>query len=216
MDIVIKIRNYIKNRDFEKFSQEVEKNIEILKNSTHGKILILLDKALKQSSDENILKEVENTPDLSGLELSDLALVYLLSGNEEKAEKLLKEAIKKPDIDEATYARLAAVYYSQEKIEEARYYWERSLEINPKKVEVLYNLASLYIVSEQLEKALDYLNRALLLKPDFKEAEDKRTLILISLNQIDKLIEEYYSQIENCNVYDRLCLVSESGRWCWL
>ena len=196
MDIVIKIRNYIKNRDFEKFSQEVEENIEILKNSTHGKILILLDKALKQSSDENILKEVENTPDLSGLELSDLALVYLLSGNEEKAEKLLKEAIKKPDIDEATYARLAAVYYSQEKIEEARYYWERSLEINPKKVEVLYNLASLYIVSEQLEKALDYLNRALLLKPDFKEAEDKRTLILISLNQIDKLIEEYYSQLE--------------------
>ncbi|HEA83652.1 MAG TPA: sulfotransferase family protein, partial [Thermodesulfobacterium geofontis] len=48
----------------------------------------------------------------------------------------------------------------------------------------------------EFEKAIDYFNRALLKNPNFKEAEEKRTLALLSLNKIDSLIEEYYTLLE--------------------
>ena len=190
------IRELLKTRQYPAFLEKVKQKKDELLKDPHGNVFIALSYLLEGNTEETqrILSEIKEVQ--SADFMADVGLAFLMLGNIEKAEYYLKKAVRLPDPDEAAWARLAAVYYTQRKLEEAQYAWERSLELNPDRAEVLYNLGVLYLNKGEFEKAVDYFNRALIKNPDFKDAEEKRTLALLSLNKIDSLIEEYYLQLE--------------------
>jgi len=193
---VREIRELLKAREYSAFLERVEQNKNELLREPHGNVFLAFSCLLKGNREEaqKILDEIKEVQ--SADFMADTGLVFLMLGDIEKAEYYLKKAVKLPGPDEAAWARLAAVYYTQRKLEEAQYAWERSLELNPDRAEVIYNLGVLYLNKGEFEKAVDYFNRALIKDPDFKDAEEKRSLGLLSLNKIDSLIEEYYSQLE--------------------
>ncbi len=194
--VVRGLRDLLKAREYPVFLEKVKQKKDELSKDSHGNIFIALSYILEGNAEQaqEILfkiKDVQNSDFMA-----DMGLAFLMIGDIEKAEHYLKNAVNLSDPDEAAWARLAAVYYTQRKLEEAQYAWERSLELDPDRAEVLYNLGVLYLNKGEFEKAVDYFNRALTKNPDFKDAEEKRTLALLSLNKIDSLIEEYYSQLE--------------------
>ena len=190
------LRELLKARKYPVFLEKVEKRKSELAEHPHGKVFLALASFFKGKAEEaqKILSEVKEIEDADFM--ADAGLVFLMLGNMEKAERYLKKSVKLPNSDDAAWARLAAIYYAQGKLEEAQYALERSLELNPDRAEVLYNLGVLNLNKGEFEKAIDYFNRALLKNPNFKEAEEKRTLALLSLNKIDSLIEEYYTLLE--------------------
>ena len=195
-NLVKNLRELLKNRQYPAFLEKIKQERDKLSKSLYGNIFFVLSYLLEGDIEKakKILfgiKEIQSSDFMA-----DMGLAFLMLGDFEKAEVYLKKAVKLPNPDEAAWARLAAVYYSQGKLEEAQYAWERSLELNPDKAEVLYNLGVLYLNKGEFEKAVDYFNKTLIKNPDFKDAEEKRTLALLSLNKIDSLIEEYYSQLE--------------------
>lgn len=190
------LRELLKARKYPVFLEKVEKRKSELAEHPYGKVFLALALFFKGKAEEaqkilSEVKEIENADFMS-----DAGLCFLMLGNMEKAESYLKKAVKLPNPDDAAWARLAAIYYAQGKLEEAQYAWERSLELNPDRAEVLYNLGVLNLNKGEFEKAIDYFNRAIFKNPNFKEAEEKRTLALLSLNKIDSLIEEYYILLE--------------------
>ena len=199
------LRELLKAREYPAFLEKVEQKKAELSQSPHGKVFLALSQLLKGNAEEakKLLSELsENGAEQTADFMADTGLAFLMLGDVEKAESYLKKAVKLPNPDEDAWARLAAVYYAQGKLEEAQYAWERSLELNPDRAEVLYNLGVLNLNKGELEKAVDYFNRALLKNPNLKEAEEKRTLALLSLNKIDSLIEEYYSKLTQENTPD--------------
>jgi len=192
------LRNLFKSLNHQEFVNLSQKYHQALQSSQEGKILLALSFILQGEAQKakEIAESVNEDTLNSAQALSDLGLLYFLLGEHERAEKILKKALKFPDVDDALYARLGALYYVQGKLEEAGHYWERALSLNPEKAEILYNLGVLHLNRGELEKALDYFSRTLKVKPNFKEAEEKRTLTLLSLNRIEELIEEYYTELE--------------------
>ncbi|AAC07141.1 tetratricopeptide repeat-containing sulfotransferase family protein [Aquifex aeolicus] len=207
--LISRLRKLFKSRNTHDFSNLCKENYQTLLSSEEGKILLGIYHFLsgEPQKAEELLSQVSENSLNSAQGLSDLGLLYFFLGRVEDAERVLKKALKFSDVDDALYARLGALYYSQGKLEEAQHYWERALSLNPNKVEILYNLGVLHLNKGELEKALDLFERALRLKPDFREAEEKKTLILLSLNRIDELVEEYYRELEknpNEEVYIKL------------
>jgi tetratricopeptide (TPR) repeat protein len=158
--------------------------------------------AIIQCLSGNLAKAVEILPTINPDELkdeealADYGLLLFLTGSD-KAEEYLKKALAiNPDCFIAN-ARISAIYIANARYEEAEKYLSKALEIEPERVELIANLASLRARQGRFEEALSILNEALAKNSDRHELLGIKTNIMLALDKIDEVIEEYYEKIRN-------------------
>lgn len=99
----------------------------------------------------------------------NLARLYLLVDNFEKAKGLAFKEIKdNPSIDD-TYVLLGDIFKKQENYSESNKYYVKALQINPKSTNAMKGLADIALKSEQFELALDQYQKVIEIEPNRAE-----------------------------------------------
>jgi tetratricopeptide (TPR) repeat protein len=120
----------------------------------------------------------------NGRMLGNLAGLYLLRGNEEKAlaygEKAITYGSKAPEV----YYNVGAYYAKRDRFDEALPPMIKSLELDPTKATTSYSIGIIYADGKRdFQSALKYFNHALTLDPSFAQAYLDAGLCLLRLHQ---------------------------------
>lgn len=131
-------------------------------------------------------KAMELDPSLSNKILPEMALVYELLGDPEKAFELYRDLLEDNPLDIETRERLAYLLLRQKRYEEARGELETIKKIDPKNTNAMVNLGLIYMEQGDYEKAKAEFESALFIRPDDPRA---RLYLAASLVEMDKISE---------------------------
>lgn len=96
---------------------------------------------------------------------SMLALLYLRTQSELKAESIYRKLLEDKPRDPALYTNLGLAFYNQAKYQEACESYEFAVKLDPNKPDRHINLGQVYFVLQNFEKAITHFKEALKLSP---------------------------------------------------
>ena len=136
---------------------------------------------------------VRHAPDNETGALEDLGLLYLQSGEQEKAEDLLRRAVEINPTGLVALTRLGSTLITCGRSAEAVDVLERARNVAPDDPQVAYALAHAFLESSDFDRAVEVADAGLAARPD-----DAATLVVkgVALFQLDRF-EESEAVLEN-------------------
>ena len=131
----------------------------------------------------NDLKKAIQLDSTFSLAYTDLADVYIESGDTSMALKTLNNYLKFADYPDYVYVKLGEIYNLKGLKDSTIYYYTKSLEINKESHDVYYRLAIIFYQDTSYSMALDNINQAISRFESELEYRNLRRLIYLKQNQ---------------------------------
>lgn len=149
-----------------------------------------------------LLSELEKTAGNNTLNLSNLAKLYMKTGNPEKACELLKHAEKIAPNNYKIIYTYAICLYKKNNLDLAEQKLKEVASIKPDFMYAYYNLGNVYYKGKNYNKALGAFKKAMSLSPGFTDIYFNIALTLEQLNY-KEFAKKFYQKCLETNPKDR-------------